>query len=201
MTSVMLATYPEVFAGGAIVAGLPYGAATSVAEAFESCSSGRPRSARGMGRHRALRFPASRGLAQGFGLARRADATVTPVECDGDRQAMDRCPRLAVAARPGGRRRRLSAQASGGMERAATSSTQYTITGMAHGTPLAVADGSPLGVAGPFFIDAGISSTYSHRGRVGPDDAPRPQGASPSRGERTCRSGERAIRREGARSS
>ena len=29
MTSVMLATYPEVFAGGAIIAGLPYGIASN----------------------------------------------------------------------------------------------------------------------------------------------------------------------------
>src|SRR5213594_3424078 len=36
MTSVMLATYPEVFAGGAIIAGLPYGVASNVREAFEA---------------------------------------------------------------------------------------------------------------------------------------------------------------------
>ena len=36
MTSVMLACYPEVFAAGAIVAGLPYGAAANVQQAFES---------------------------------------------------------------------------------------------------------------------------------------------------------------------
>jgi hypothetical protein len=36
MASVMLATYPEVFAGGAIVAGLPYGCASNVQEAFEA---------------------------------------------------------------------------------------------------------------------------------------------------------------------
>lgn len=35
MTSVMLATYPEVFAGGAINAGLPYGCAASVPQALE----------------------------------------------------------------------------------------------------------------------------------------------------------------------
>jgi feruloyl esterase len=35
MTSVMLACYPEVFAGGAIIAGLPYGAAATVQQAFE----------------------------------------------------------------------------------------------------------------------------------------------------------------------
>ena len=34
MASVMLATYPGTFAGGAIIAGLPYGCASSVQEAF-----------------------------------------------------------------------------------------------------------------------------------------------------------------------
>ncbi len=34
MTSVMLATYPEVFAGGAIIAGLPYRSATNMMEAI-----------------------------------------------------------------------------------------------------------------------------------------------------------------------
>src|SRR5213595_2635394 len=34
MASVMLATYPEVFAGGAIIAGLPYGVASNVREAL-----------------------------------------------------------------------------------------------------------------------------------------------------------------------
>jgi poly(hydroxyalkanoate) depolymerase family esterase len=36
MTSVLLAAYPDVFAGGAIIAGLPYGAASNVQQAFES---------------------------------------------------------------------------------------------------------------------------------------------------------------------
>ena len=35
MTSVMLAAYPEVFAGGSIIAGLPFGSANSVPDAFE----------------------------------------------------------------------------------------------------------------------------------------------------------------------
>src|ERR1700720_3949676 len=34
MTSVMLATYPDVFAGGAIIAGLPFGIASNVREAL-----------------------------------------------------------------------------------------------------------------------------------------------------------------------
>ena len=39
MTSVMLATYPELFAGGAIIAGLPYGVASNVREALEAMRS------------------------------------------------------------------------------------------------------------------------------------------------------------------
>ena len=45
MTSNMLACYPEVFAGGAIVAGLPYGAATTVQQAFQSMYQSPTRSA------------------------------------------------------------------------------------------------------------------------------------------------------------
>jgi poly(hydroxyalkanoate) depolymerase family esterase len=36
MTAVMLATHPDLFAGGAIQAGLPYGVASSVADAFQA---------------------------------------------------------------------------------------------------------------------------------------------------------------------
>lgn len=35
MANVMLATYPELFAGGAIIGGLPYGTASGVGQAFE----------------------------------------------------------------------------------------------------------------------------------------------------------------------
>ena len=49
MTSVMLATYPEVFAGGAIIAGLPYGAATNMQQAFETMYRCPPRAARAWG--------------------------------------------------------------------------------------------------------------------------------------------------------
>ena len=45
MTSVMLACYPDIFAGGAIVAGLPYGAATNVQQVFESMFQSPPRAA------------------------------------------------------------------------------------------------------------------------------------------------------------
>lgn len=35
MATVMLATYPELFAAGGIIGGLPYGTASGVGQAFE----------------------------------------------------------------------------------------------------------------------------------------------------------------------
>src|SRR5439155_21849822 len=49
MTSVMLATYPDIFAAGAIIAGLPHGAATSVQEAFHVMAQAPTRSSRDWG--------------------------------------------------------------------------------------------------------------------------------------------------------
>src|SRR5476649_3050912 len=49
MTSVMLATYPEVFAAGAIIAGLPFGLATNVREALNGMLQSRPHPAGELG--------------------------------------------------------------------------------------------------------------------------------------------------------
>src|SRR5215472_6392003 len=49
MASVMLATYPEVFAGGAIIAGLPFGCASNVQQAFEAMFTEEGHAARSLG--------------------------------------------------------------------------------------------------------------------------------------------------------
>src|SRR5277367_3283453 len=49
MAAVMLATYPEVFAGGAIIAGLPYGCARSVQQAFDAMFTDQVHSANALG--------------------------------------------------------------------------------------------------------------------------------------------------------
>ena len=49
MAGVMLATYPEVFAGGAIIAGLPYGSARTVQQAFEAMFTDQYSSGRALG--------------------------------------------------------------------------------------------------------------------------------------------------------
>ena len=69
MTSVMLATYPEVFAGGAIIAGLPFGVASNVREALSGMfqSPSRPASELGDLVRNASKHKGD--LAEGFGLA------------------------------------------------------------------------------------------------------------------------------------
>src|SRR5664279_6391504 len=49
MTLVMLATYPDIFAAGAIIAGLPYGGATNAQEALRGMFQAPARSSRELG--------------------------------------------------------------------------------------------------------------------------------------------------------
>ena len=51
MTSAMLATYPEIFAGGAIVAGLPYGVANNLGEALNAMGMTAPPSSATLANH------------------------------------------------------------------------------------------------------------------------------------------------------
>jgi poly(hydroxyalkanoate) depolymerase family esterase len=98
MAAVMLATYPEVFAAGAILAGVAYGCADSVSEAF-GCMGGRarsdapppppPRPAR------PPREPAQGAVAAGAGVAGQRRCHGGAEQCRRDRAAM------GAAARPG----------------------------------------------------------------------------------------------------
>jgi poly(hydroxyalkanoate) depolymerase family esterase len=155
MTAAMLAIYPEVFAAGAIIAGLPYGTAGNVQQAFESMFQGRPRGAKEWGdlvrRASAHRGPWPRVSVWHGDL----DATVKPMNAEGlvqqwsDVHGIDSVPvedRIDGYPRKVWRRDGIDVIES------------YTITGMAHGTPLATeAHG---GATGPFLLEAGISSSY-----------------------------------------
>ncbi|MEP9400115.1 PHB depolymerase family esterase [Mesorhizobium sp. KR2-14] len=156
MAAVMLATYPEVFAGGAIIAGLPYGSATTVPQAFDRM--------RGQG------GPSQRDLQQAVHSAAdhpgpwprisiwqgSADQTVAPSNAE------------AIAAQWLGvhgldKKRPTHSETAGRLSRQvwcnATGETMIeinSIVGMGHGTPIGNDD---LGAPGPFMLDAGISST------------------------------------------
>jgi poly(hydroxyalkanoate) depolymerase family esterase len=157
MTSVMLAAYPEVFSGGAIIAGLPYGIATNVQEAFDSMFQGTAHAARELG-ERVREASPHRGPWPKVSVWHgAADATVKPVNAKqiveqwADVHGLNPAPALTQMV--DGYPRQVWRNTAG--EDVIES---YTITGMAHGTPLATADGH--GAAGAFLLDVGISSSY-----------------------------------------
>ena len=161
MASALLATYPDVFAAGAVVAGLPYGCATSVQEALGAmrhCPSHTPGHWGDLVR-RASPAPHRKPIvALWHG---DADTTVSPgnaVEhakqwCDvhglGERDAVDD--------RVDGMAHRAWRDAGGTVR-----VELYTVPGLTHGTPIdpGAAGDRGVGKAMPFVLDAGVSATW-----------------------------------------
>jgi poly(hydroxyalkanoate) depolymerase family esterase len=155
MTGVMLATYPELFAGGAIIAGLPYGSAGNVQEAFDAMFQGKVRPARAWGDLVRAASPHAGPWPKLSVWHGDADQTVKPVNADeivkqwADVHGLSAAPSLET--RVDGHRRRVWRDAAGDAVL-----ESYTVAGMAHGAPI---DAAACGQIAPFFLDAGISST------------------------------------------
>jgi poly(hydroxyalkanoate) depolymerase family esterase len=160
MTSVMLATYPEIFAGGAIIAGLPFGVATNVREALSGMFVSPSRPAGELGdlvRNASNHKGPWPKLSVWHGSA---DRTVNPANADEIvKQWLDvhQLPSTPMSeADVDGYPRQVWWNADG-----ETIVESYTITDMAHGTPLGVGDNDErYGAQGAFLIEAGISSSY-----------------------------------------
>ena len=160
MTSVMLATYPEVFAGGAVIAGLPYGIAGNVREALNGMMQSPSRPADALGdlvRKASEHHGPWPKLSVWHGTA---DRTVNPANANEivkqwlDVHGLPMAPMATTEV--DGYPREVWWDADG-----ETVIESYTITDMAHGTPLGIADNDePYGEEGAFLIEAGISSSY-----------------------------------------
>ena len=160
MTSVMLATYPEVFAAGAVIAGLPFGVASNVREALNGMFQSPSRPAgelgdlvRGASNHKGP-WPK---LSVWHGSA---DRTVNPANANEIvKQWLDVHGLPSTPMSEGtvdGYPRQIWWNADG-----ETIVESYTITDMAHGTPLGTAENDErYGAQGAFLIEAGISSSY-----------------------------------------
>jgi poly(hydroxyalkanoate) depolymerase family esterase len=167
MTSVMLATYPEVFAGGAVIAGLPFGVASNVQEALNGMfqSSSRPASELGdLVRHASNHSGPWPKISVWHGSA---DRTVNPANANEIvKQWLDvhHLPQAPMSeSNVDGYPRQIWWNADG-----ETIVESYTITDMAHGTPLGTADNDErYGAQGAFLIEAGISSSYHIAGFFG----------------------------------
>jgi poly(hydroxyalkanoate) depolymerase family esterase len=160
MTSVMLATYPEVFAAGAVIAGLPYGVASNVREALNGMMASPPRPARELGdlvRNASDHKGPWPKLSVWHGSA---DRTVHPANANEivkqwlDVHGLTEAP--MSEADVDGYPRQIWWDDDG-----KTVIESYTITDMAHGTPLGLTGNDErYGAEGAFLIEAGISSSY-----------------------------------------
>jgi poly(hydroxyalkanoate) depolymerase family esterase len=158
MTATMLATYPEVFAGGAIIAGLPHGVARDMVQAFD--------------RMRGHNLPGADGLSAAVRDASGhrgpwpkvsiwhggGDATVSPANADAILSQWlgvhGLSPNPSQVERIGNVPHRSWSGSDG-----AVLVEDYIIPGMAHGTPLKTAGQDSIGAPAPFMLEAGISST------------------------------------------
>jgi poly(hydroxyalkanoate) depolymerase family esterase len=160
MASAMLATYPEVFAAGAILAGVAYGCADGVAEAFD-CMGGRARSDAAALAAQVRRASPHKGPWPRVQVWHgSADSTVAPSNADaialqwaalhGLEPKPDRVDEVETYPR----RAWLGPEGEPLIE-------QYSVTGMAHGVPLdgSAAPEEAVGAAGAHMLDVGLSST------------------------------------------
>jgi poly(hydroxyalkanoate) depolymerase family esterase len=181
MAGVMLATYPELFAGGAIIAGIAYGCASGAAQAFD-CMGGRARDdAAELGRKVRRASPHAGPWPRLQVWHGSADTIVAPG--NGEAIALQWAQVHGLAPEPdredrvGGYPRRIWTGADGG-----ALIEQYSITGMAHGIPLDPGTGAgESGEAGAHMLDVGLSSTDRIAAffGIGPEVAEKPAKAGP----------------------
>jgi poly(hydroxyalkanoate) depolymerase family esterase len=158
MAAAMLATYPEVFAGGAVIAGLAYGSASTIPEAFDRMR-GHGGPSKSELQRRLAQASTHKGSWPKISIWQgTADHTVAPSNADSlvaQWQGVHR-----VGASPArketvdGQTRQVWCDADGNEV-----IEKYTIAGMGHGTPLKTGGEDGLGHAAPFMLDVGISST------------------------------------------
>ncbi len=159
MAAAMLATYPELFAGGAIIAGLPFGCAANLSEAFD-CMAGRlPRGPATLAAKVRQASPHEGSWPRLSVWHGGSDRIVSPANADalisqwtalhGLRTTPDRTDTVD------GHKRRVWLGADG-----TELIEHYQVAGMAHGTPLMPGTGEgESGQAGAHMLDVGISST------------------------------------------
>jgi len=150
MAAVMLATYPELFAGGAIIAGLPFGAAANVRDALESMRSA------------PLRIPPQWGEAVRAASDHKGPwpkisiwhgALDTTVNLNNAQASLAQWADLHGLSMTAAKQEMVD----GALRlRWGNQLEVYTIPGLGHGTPINALD---LGQPAPFILEAGLSST------------------------------------------
>lgn len=156
MTSAMLASYPELFAGGAILAGLPHGAATTIPEALQQMRAHSP-SSRTTGRSIRMASPEIVRWPTVSVWHGTADTVVSPSNAEAILRQWQEVHEITTHPEENlidGYPHRAWYDASGRLLL-----EDFRVTGMGHGTPLASVGECGCGQAGAFMLEVGISST------------------------------------------
>jgi len=162
MSAAILEGYPELFAAGAIIAGLPAGIAEGVPEALAAMAGGGGRPGKACGATGDPRQLPRLSVWHGD-----ADMTVAPA--NGDAIVTRALAARGIDAASGetqaiGPHRRTTWSRPAKDGKAAPLIEQYEIAGMGHGVPLSAAraggaDAFALGMPSPHMLEAGIDST------------------------------------------
>ncbi|WP_439618360.1 extracellular catalytic domain type 1 short-chain-length polyhydroxyalkanoate depolymerase [Shinella sp.] len=159
MTAAMLANYPEVFAGGAIIAGLPFGAARDATRAFDAMAEAPDRTAdewSDLVRTVSPSIARKPAISIWHGTADETVALSNGYALVEQWRDLYRLPKEAfVEKRMKGRRTRIWPDKDG-----KPLVTLHESDGMGHGTPIARGEGGGYATsAEPFMLEAGFSST------------------------------------------
>ena len=159
MTAAMLANYPEVFAGGAIIAGLPFGAARDATRAFDAMEEAPERTPRewaDLVRKVSPRIARKPAISIWHGTVDDTVAFSNGLALVEQWRDLYRLPKDAfVEKRLKGRRTRIWPDKDG---RALV--TFHEIDGMGHGTPVLPGEGGGYAASTePFMLEVGFSST------------------------------------------
>ncbi|MBQ1021982.1 PHB depolymerase family esterase [Micromonospora sp. D93] len=157
MSAVMLATYPDVFAAGSIIAGIPYRCATSMVNAFSCMNPGADKTPAAWG-------DLVRGAYSGYSGPRprvaiwhgTSDYTVAPLN---GTESRDQWTNVRGVSQTPTSTSSLPANTS--LEVYGNDDVRlYRVSGMGHGTPVDPGSGTDqCGTAGAYFLDT-ICSTY-----------------------------------------
>ncbi|MGZ3275523.1 MAG: extracellular catalytic domain type 1 short-chain-length polyhydroxyalkanoate depolymerase [Caulobacteraceae bacterium] len=157
MASALLAAYPDVFAGGGIVAGLPYGVAQGMSQAFTVMFQDSAASAEDLGARVRLASAHEGPWPRVSVWHGAADTTVRPSNADAviaqwaQVHGLDAQP--SSSTRIGGRTHDIWTRSG------ETVLERHVIAGLGHGTPLASEGPHGAGGPGPFLLEAGVSSS------------------------------------------
>lgn len=187
MTAAMLAAYPELFAGGSIIAGLPYGSASSVQEAFGVMGQGRVRKPVELGARVRAASPHTGPWPRIAIWQGEADHVVNPINAmELAKQWTDvhGLPQAPTAETMIGAVRHTEWRHAGGKPAVEI----YTVPGFGHATPIdpaATLEDARCGsaTASRYILPAGISSTYVMAESWGLTRHPRPR-VRPAAGQR-----------------